>query len=174
MNSKNVARHFAGYLIGFSLFALAIPYGLIKLSSFHPIHLPMVNAARIALTVILGSIGIVFMLWSNSALLILGKGGPTDAFNIAISPRTKHLVVRGPYRYTRNPMVCGAFSCYFSLAIFRNSLQTVLVLIVFFLVIRFLLQKTEEKRLLKDFGQEYEDYRKSTAMIVPWPTKKRY
>jgi len=69
-------------------------------------------------------------------------------------------------------MVFGAFSCYFALAIFRNSLQAVLVLILFFFVIRFYLQKTEEKRLWNDFGQEYEDYRKSTAMIVPWPTKK--
>ena len=171
MNPKNVVRHFAGYLVGLSLFALAIPYGLLKLSSFHPIHLPIVNAARVALAAILGSIGIVFMLWSNSALLVLGKGGPTDAFNIAISPRTKYLVVRGPYRYTRNPMVFGAFSCYFALAIFRNSLQTVLALIAFFLVMRFLLQKTEEKRLLKDFGQEYEEYRTNTPMIVPWPAR---
>ncbi len=172
MNSKNLARHLAGYFIGVSLFALAIPYGLIQLSSFHPIHLPILNAARGAIAVLLGGLGIIFVLWSNSALLILGKGGPTDVFNMAISPRTKHLVVRGPYRYTRNPMVFGAFSCYFALAIFRNSLQAILLLILFFPAIRYFLQKTEEKRLLKDFGQEYQEYRTNTPMIVPWPPKK--
>jgi protein-S-isoprenylcysteine O-methyltransferase Ste14 len=172
MKSKNLARHLAGYFIGLSLFAVAIPYGLIQLSSYHAIHLPILNAARGTIAAFLGCLGIVFVLWSNSALLILGKGGPTDVFNITISPRTKHLIVRGPYRYTRNPMVFGAFSCYFALVIFGDSVQAVLVLILFFFAVRFYLQKTEEKRLLMDFGQEYEEYRNNTSMIVPWPAKK--
>jgi protein-S-isoprenylcysteine O-methyltransferase Ste14 len=28
--------------------------------------------------------------------------------------------------------------------------------------------KMEEKRLLKDFGDQYEEYRKKTSMFIPW------
>jgi len=28
--------------------------------------------------------------------------------------------------------------------------------------------KMEEKRLLKDFGNQYEEYRKKVSMFIPW------
>jgi len=172
VNSRTVARHVFGYLVGIFVFGLAIPYGLFNLAMNHPINLPIGYAARQALALILATIGIFFVLWSNAALLIQGKGGPTDAFNVAISPRTKRLVIRGPYRYTRNPMVFGALSIYFALTVYWDSLQAVLALITFCVIVRFYLRATEEKRLLKDFGQEFEHYRKTTSMIVPWPRRR--
>ena len=168
MNAGTVARYLLGYLIGISVFALAAPFGIYRLAAFHPIPLPVGDAARLAVALILGCVGIIFGVWSNTALFFHGEGGPVDAFNMPISPRTKHLVVQGPYRYTRNPMVFGAFSVYIALAIYWNSLQAVVVLILCLIGATFYLKATEEKRLLKDFGEEFEEYRKRTPMIVPW------
>ena len=176
-----LARYLIGYLIGFCVFFLAIPYGLHAISrGFHAFEtipyltdLPLGGSARLACALIAGSIGLFFLLWSNAALIIQGKGGPTDAFNVAISPRTKHLVVGGPYRYTRNPMVFGAFSFYVALAVYWNSLPALMAPAAFSVAVRFYLRATEEKRLLRDFGKEYEEYRKTVAMIVPWPAGRK-
>jgi protein-S-isoprenylcysteine O-methyltransferase Ste14 len=173
MKAQTIVRHLIGYFIGIFFFLLAIPYGLYCLSKDAcPILLPAGDSLRFVCALILGCVGLVFAFWSNAALLIRGKGGPTDAFNVAISPRTQHLVVTGPYRYTRNPMVFGAFSIYFALALYWNSQSALLVLAAFFIGVHFYLRATEEKRLLRDFGQEYETYRKSVPMIVPRPIRR--
>jgi protein-S-isoprenylcysteine O-methyltransferase Ste14 len=175
MKLLTLARYGAGYLIGFSVFFLAIPYGLSVVTKiFHGAawnHIPLDPSVLLSLSVLFGIGGLFFVLWSNLALLLKGKGGATDVFNVAISPRTKHLVVTGPYRYTRNPMVFGAFSSYGALALYWNSLPTLALVAAFFVTMRYYLKVTEEKRLLKDFGQEYEEYRKRVPMIIPWPFK---
>jgi protein-S-isoprenylcysteine O-methyltransferase Ste14 len=117
-------------------------------------------------------VGVIFAIWSNIDLLRIGKGGPTDIFNIAISPRTKKLVISGPYRYTRNPMVFGMNSIYFAIAVYLNSLISLIFVILFLLVITIYLRLAEEKRLLKDFGNEYLEYKRNVSMIIPFLSKK--
>jgi protein-S-isoprenylcysteine O-methyltransferase Ste14 len=100
-------------------------------------------------------------------LFKIGKGGPTDGFNIAISPRTKNLVVTGPYRLSRNPMVFGAFSVYFAIGLFLFSALVLFTLAVFLGLSVVYLKQTEEKRLTRDFGEAYVAYRKKVPMIFP-------
>jgi protein-S-isoprenylcysteine O-methyltransferase Ste14 len=107
------------------------------------------------------------MIWSNIFLFTIGKGGPADGFNISISPRSKKLVTTGPYRYSRNPMVFGAFSLYTSLGIFLNSVICLIIILIFVFFIIYYLRLSEEKRLLKDFGDEYLDYKNKVPMIFP-------
>lgn len=109
----------------------------------------------------------IYILWSNASLVFTGKGGPADGFNIPVSPRTKKLVTSGIYRYTRNPMIFGALSLYFSLGIFRNSIICITLIFILYFVLIFYLKQTEEKRLLKDFGEEFCEYKKSTPVIIP-------
>ncbi|MFZ5450175.1 MAG: methyltransferase family protein [Thermodesulfobacteriota bacterium] len=158
------ARYALGYLIGVGVFLLVIPYGLYQVAQTFS-----GQGFRLAVALPLGIMGLAFALWSNVALVLQGKGGPTDLFNVAISPRTKYLVVTGPYRYTRNPMVFGAFSFYAALAIYWNSLSALAAVALFFAFIKYYLKEFEEQRLLADFGQEYELYRQQVPMIVPWP-----
>ena len=173
MSSKTqtLARYVAGYAIGFSGFFLAIPYGVYLVAKTFREPTIGDSPIRIVLSALLGLVGLGFALWSNAALLFKGKGGPTDMFNVAITPRTKHLVITGPYRFSRNPMVFGAFSWYFALALYWNSMTAVAVVAALLMLVRFYLKATEEKRLLKDFGTEYEQYRRRVAMIIPWPKK---
>lgn len=98
----------------------------------------------------------------------MGKGGPLEISNIEISPKTKNLVVTGPYRYTRNPMLFGTFLIYLAFSVIINSITSILLVIIFAVFMLTVVVKKEEERLLKDFGAQYEQYRKKTSMIIPW------
>jgi protein-S-isoprenylcysteine O-methyltransferase Ste14 len=169
---KELVRYILGYAIGFSIFILLIPFLLIKLSAVFDLLLrdePIHNISlQVALSAPFFILGTLFLIWSNITLFKIGKGGPTDGFGMAISPRTRKLVIIGPYRYTRNPMVFGAFSAYLALSIFLDSLLCILVLLVFFFIAAMYLRASEEKRLLKDFGNEFAEYKKRVPMIIPF------
>jgi protein-S-isoprenylcysteine O-methyltransferase Ste14 len=171
MELQTLGRYLAGYVVGFSIFFLAIPYGLYLTAKVAGGPSITDSPIRFAVVALFGAVGLVFVVWSNAALLFRGRGGPTDVFNVVITPRTKHLVITGPYRYTRNPMVFGALCWYTALAVFWNSFPALGVVAGLVVVITFYLRNSEEKRLLRDFGAEYEEYCKRVAMIVPWPTK---
>jgi protein-S-isoprenylcysteine O-methyltransferase Ste14 len=174
MKIIEIIRHLFGYIIGGTLFGYLIPFGIYKLSVFsnHFIRIGILENFIIRLlSGLLFLIGLFFAFWSNIYLFGIGGGGPTDAFGVAVSPRTKHLVVEGPYRYSRNPMVFGAFSCYFALAVFFNSIISVAVVILFFCIMIIILKFSEEKRLLRDFGEQYVQYKQKVSMIIPWPKR---
>lgn len=168
---KESLRYIFGYLIGFTIFIVLIPAGFIKLSQFgylfHRTVFISSDTIRYILFAIFFVIGVVFAIWSNLFLYKVGKGGPVDAFGVSISPQTKKLVTTGPYKYCRNPMVFGAFSFYTSLALFLNSLPVFIALIIFICLIIILLKISEEKRLLKDLGDEFLAYKKHVPMIFP-------
>jgi protein-S-isoprenylcysteine O-methyltransferase Ste14 len=169
-NMKDFIRHVIGYIVGSSLFFAVIPFGLFKLSSLDrmiPVEFPAYLSVRLILSLPFFLPGLFFVIWSNVFLFKIGKGGPADGFNVAVSPRTKHLVVTGPYRLSRNPMVLGAFLVYFSIGLFLFSLLCLIVLAVFLGLGVVYLKTTEEKRLRKDFGEAYADYRRNVPMIFP-------
>jgi protein-S-isoprenylcysteine O-methyltransferase Ste14 len=175
-HKRNIIRYILGYVLGPTFFVILIPAGIYYLSSisFSVFQTPIIPdyLARITVSSILLIVGAGYILWSNIYLLLIGKGGPTDILVVAVTPRTKKLVATGPYRNTRNPMVFGAFSLYFSIAIYFDSLGCLLVLaLLFFLVIKFILP-AEEKRLLKDFGDDFLKYKERTSVIIPLPRKK--
>jgi protein-S-isoprenylcysteine O-methyltransferase Ste14 len=174
---KDIIRHILGYAIGITIFAFLIPLGLIDLSKIdhHVLKVVLIDSEllRILISLPFFLVGVVFMIWSNIFLFMVGKGGPADGFNVSISPRTKKLVITGPYRYSRNPMVFGAFSLYISLGIFLNSVICLLVILIFIFVIVYFLRLTEEKRLLKDFGDEYLNYKSRVPMIFPGKTMRK-
>ena len=173
MNRQSLMRHILGYSIGFSLFVVGIPFGLYlisaKLDPYFPVHLIGMTELRIFVWLLLGSIGLMFMVWSNLLLFIVGKGGPADVFGVTVSPQTRTLVTSGPYRYTRNPMAFGSLMFYFAVAFFLNSLICLGTLTVVLVGATIYLKRVEEKRLLRDFGDAYEQYRDSVPMLIPFP-----
>ncbi|TAL33205.1 MAG: isoprenylcysteine carboxylmethyltransferase family protein [Spirochaetes bacterium] len=176
MNAVTIVRHIAGYAVGISIFFMLIPWGLLLLSIHADpvigVGIFEVSIVRTVVSALILTPGVVFMLWSNAALFLIGKGGPTDGLGIAISPRTRHLVIRGPYRYSRNPMVFGALSGYFAFAVYLDSAAALLTLAAFVPLIVAYLKATEEKRLERDFGEEYRAYRRRVSMIFPLPPRR--
>jgi protein-S-isoprenylcysteine O-methyltransferase Ste14 len=79
----------------------------------------------------------------------------------------KQLVVRGPYRYVRNPMISGVV-----LVVFGESLvllsSTILGWAVTFLAINFVyIPLLEEPMLSARFGESYEEYRRNVPRLIP-------
>ena len=169
---KDTLRHILGYTLGGTCFLFLAPYGLYSLSesgvSIAGDHLFRSDLLRYGLTVLFFIPGLVFAAWSNIYLNVVGKGGPVDAFNIPLSPRSRVLLTSGPYRYTRNPMVFGAVCLYTSVSLFLNSLPCLMAIAGFLLLLTVYVKIFEEPRLLRDFGKEYEEYRKRVSMIFPF------
>jgi hypothetical protein len=74
----------------------------------------------------------------------------------------------GPYKYTRNPMLFGTLLMYLAFALFINSITSVVLVGAIFTFMLTVVVKMEEKRLLNDFGNQYEEYRKKVSKFIPW------
>jgi protein-S-isoprenylcysteine O-methyltransferase Ste14 len=127
---------------------------------------------RWVIIIILLVIGLIYGIWSVIIQDTIGQGGPLEIGNIEISPKTKNLVVSGPYKYTRNPMLFGTLLIYLAFALFINSITSVVLVSAIFVFMLTVVVKMEEKRLLKDFGNQYEEYRKTVSMFIPWFQRK--
>ena len=173
--TRKTLQHIIGYLIGGSPFLIGIPCGLFRVSrSFDhliDIQLIPISVLRLALAVILLLLGLLFAFWSSVVQNMVGKGGPLQVANIEVSPKTQNLVVTGPYRYTRNPMLFGACAIYYAVAIYLNSVIAIAMVTLFMTFMLIFVKLTEEPRLLKDFGSDYKEYRRRVSMFVPWIPK---
>ena len=146
----------AGYLLGGLMFVVLIPT-IMWLVSGMPDMAVHIGACRAVATGILMLGGLSFSIWTIVYMKTRGKGNPLDAFGKEIGPRTQHLMTDGPYRLNRNPMLTGTLTYLASFLIWLWTWQAVVVWVVFF-VVMYIQVLTEEKRLRKDFGEEYDAY----------------
>jgi len=70
----------------------------------------------------------------------------------------KELVVRGLYRYTRNPMYVGVFTAITGMAILLGSVLLLAYLLLVFSLMHLFVTRYEEPHLRRVFGAAYEDY----------------
>jgi protein-S-isoprenylcysteine O-methyltransferase Ste14 len=176
MATKRTLQYILGYVIGGLLFLVLIPWGLGRVSRAfdHLIGIQLIPVAglRVTAAVILSLFGLLFALWANFVQNTIGKGGPLEVAGLEVSPKTQNLVVTGPYKYTRNPMLFGACVYYYAVAIYLNSVIAVAIVALFMTFMLIFVKLTEERRLLKEFGSEYEEYRQRVSMFVPWIQKR--
>lgn len=161
-------REITGYLLGGLMFVLLIPT-LMWLASGRP-ELSAVSLPRMIIALMLAVLGLSLSIWSIVYMRRKGDGNPMDAFGHEVAPRTKHLMTEGPYRLSRNPMLSGSFIFYAGVCCWLWTWQALLVFVVF-IAIMLLQVFSEEKRLCRDFGEEYEDYCRRTGRF--WPKRFR-
>jgi protein-S-isoprenylcysteine O-methyltransferase Ste14 len=77
----------------------------------------------------------------------------------------KKLVITGPYRYMRNPMITGALLLLLSEALWFLSWPIAAWMILFFVGNVIYIPLVEEKGLKKRFGDEYLEYK---ALVPRW------
>lgn len=97
------------------------------------------------------------------ALVGRGTPAPFDA------PRL--LVVRGPYRYVRNPMYWGAALVLFGAAFFYQSSALVAYAVFFLGSCHLFVVLCEELILMEKFGRSYEDYCRRVNRWLPRKTR---
>lgn len=152
-------RDFIGYFLGLVLFVGLMP-ALMWLASGRPeFWSEVMGRELIAWGLML--CGLMLSIWTIVYMKYHGKGNPMDAFGHEVAPRTQNLMTDGPYRINRNPMLTGTLIYLAGFAIWLWSWQALMVWIFFF-AIMFIQVLSEERRLHRDFGKEYDAYCRHT------------
>jgi protein-S-isoprenylcysteine O-methyltransferase Ste14 len=85
------------------------------------------------------------------------------SYNTTFKPsgNPSSLVTKYLYRHSRNPIYLGDFLIALGSATILSSLSAFIAPLIFFLVVNTIIIPFEENRLQKNFGSEYERYKKS-------------
>jgi len=116
------------------------------------------------LGLVLIALGTIFYLWCAWDFAMAGKGTPAP-----IDP-PKELVVRGLYKYVRNPMYVGIISVLLGETFLFNSKRLLEYAAGGFLLILLFVIFYEEPALTKKFGESYKKYSSEVPRFIPrWP-----
>ena len=105
-----------------------------------------------------------------SALMLLAAVLQTDVFHfvglrqIVSDEKKGNLITSGLYRYVRHPLYTfGLLILWLSPSMTVNSLIVYISLTIYILVGAYF----EERKLLREFGQAYAEYKNVTPMLIP-------
>ena len=108
------------------------------------------------------ALGLLLAIWSVKTFYTKGGEGTPGPWR-----PVSNLIISGPYRYVRNPMILGVVG----LLLFESALFTSIPLLiwtaVFFVGNIIYFKFIEEKELIKRFGADYEDYKNIVPMLFP-------
>jgi protein-S-isoprenylcysteine O-methyltransferase Ste14 len=111
-------------------------------------------------TLLIG-LGLFFVVWTVSLLATTGRG------TVAPWDPTSRLVVRGPYRHVRNPMISGVACVVLGEAALLGSVSLLIWFGAFVAVNAVYLPLVEEPGLVRRFGADYEAYRAHVPRWLP-------
>jgi protein-S-isoprenylcysteine O-methyltransferase Ste14 len=149
---------YAALFIGFVLVYLPS-----RFLSWSGIAAPATTGAPQIAGMTMVTIGTVIALWCVCTFVFIGKGTPAP-----FDPPRK-LVIRGPYRFVRNPMYIGAGMTLAGTALYYQSLSILFYAGLFFLITHLFVVLYEEPILRRTFGDQYEAYYRRTRRW--WPKR---
>jgi protein-S-isoprenylcysteine O-methyltransferase Ste14 len=106
-------------------------------------------------------IGFGLAIWTVRLFLKFGNGTPAPW-----EPPQK-LVIRGPYRHVRNPMITGVLFMLLAEAMLLQSWPLALWMGIFFIINAFYFPLVEEKGLEKRFADDYRRYKANVPRWIP-------
>lgn len=113
------------------------------------------------------AIGVFLSGWS--ILIFVGEKGTPVPFN-----PPPGLVVKGPYAYSRNPMMAGLFFQFFGLGFLLGSIGLAFIVTPALIVASVIgLKRVEEPELERRLGAAYVEYKRTTPMFFPRPRRAR-
>jgi protein-S-isoprenylcysteine O-methyltransferase Ste14 len=125
---------------------------------------PALGAVQVT-GLVIAIVGAATALWCVLTFAILGRGTPAP-----FDP-PRRLVVRGPYRFVRNPMYIGAAVALTGAAVYYQSLPLFAYVALFALATHLFVIWYEEPSLARAFGADYAAYRARVRRWLPnWPT----
>jgi protein-S-isoprenylcysteine O-methyltransferase Ste14 len=98
------------------------------------------------------------------------KGVKETTLKVAETHRAEKIITSGVYATVRHPQYLGGLLAHVGIA-FLMSAWYVLISTPLMMVLVYLISWKEEKELIKEFGKEYEDYRKKVPMFIPRPRR---
>jgi protein-S-isoprenylcysteine O-methyltransferase Ste14 len=148
---------YATLFIGFLL--LYLPARLLHFTGIHrPAHLTALEVTGL----LIGTLGALLALWCVTAFFSIGKGTPAP-----FDP-PRRLVIRGPYRFLRNPMYLGAGIALAGAALLYHSLALFAYAVAFLVSFHLFVVFYEEPHLRRIFGNDYAAY--CAHVHRWWPT----
>ncbi|CAB5115467.1 hypothetical protein D3OALGA1CA_2238 [Olavius algarvensis associated proteobacterium Delta 3] len=105
--------------------------------------------------------GIFLAAWSARVIVAVGEGTP------APWEPTRKLVIAGPYRYVRNPIITGVLLILIGETILWNTWALFLWAVVFFVANLIYFPVVEENGLEQRFGEEYLAYKAHVPRWIP-------
>ena len=106
-------------------------------------------------------VGLVLFAASLRQFAVRGKG------TLAPWDPPKHLVVEGPYRYVRNPMISGVVFLLFGEALTLRSWPHGQWALLFLAINLVYIPLLEEPQLERRFGASYREYRQHVGRLLP-------
>ena len=139
--------------------------GLEPLGGIDASATPLLAARTLGALVFLA--GLALFTWSVLLFARVGRG------TLAPWDPTRRLVVVGPYRHVRNPMISAVATMLAGEALFFVSGRIALWLLLFVAINHTYFLLIEESGLVHRFGEEYERYRAAVPRWLPrrrgWP-----
>jgi len=120
-----------------------------------------IGTASFWIGVLLLCAGLTLAVWTVTLFMHFGQGTP------APWDPPKKLVVRGPYRYVRNPMITSVMFMLLAEALLFRSWPLAGWLIIFFLANAIYFPLVEERGLKKRFGEDYLQYQANVPRWFP-------
>ncbi len=113
------------------------------------------------LALMLIAVGVAVLIRCIADFARIGRGtlAPVDP--------PKELVVRGLYRYVRNPMYVGVLGVLLGEAALFQSVALLTYTAIWFLFVNLFVILYEEPTLRRRFGESYEQYRRSVGRWIP-------
>jgi protein-S-isoprenylcysteine O-methyltransferase Ste14 len=94
------------------------------------------------------------------------KGVREITLRTAETHRTERIVTTGVYSVVRHPQYLGGLLAHIGISFLLSAWYSLLVTPLV-TVLLLLISKKEEEELIREFGREYEDYRRMVSMFIP-------
>jgi protein-S-isoprenylcysteine O-methyltransferase Ste14 len=101
--------------------------------------------------IVMSAVGTLGKEWSVTARLVEGH----------------RLATAGPYRFIRHPIYTGMLGMLLATGLAISHGASLLIAVVVFFTGTIIRMRVEERLLREQFGQEFEDYRKQVAALIP-------
>lgn len=157
-----ISRHVLPILVFPTMVTVVVPLLLTLWAG--PSSTPLVGPLpAIALTVGLALVaaGLFLISWTVGLFHRRGRG------TLAPFDPPEQLVVHGPYRHVRNPMISGVLGVLLGESIALLSPVLLAWFVVFFALNALLFPLWEEPQLTRRFGSEYEEYCRNVPRWLP-------
>jgi len=112
--------------------------------------------------VLFASVGLALMGWTMRLFAAKGGGGTPAPWD-----PIRNLIVLGPYRHVRNPMLIGVVLVLLAEAFLLRSLPVFLWAVAFAVANSVYFARFEEPQLERRFGQAYRDYKHRVPRWIP-------
>lgn len=158
-------RHLLSFLVAPVTMTLVIPALIVYGAR---VSAPQWDSATKTALAVVGAVliagGVAMLFWTVYLFDRVGKGtlGVGEVLGQPVN-----LVVRGPYRHVRNPMISGVVAILLGEAAVFASGWLLLWAIVFFTALTTFIQRWEEPHLAQRFGEEYVTYRRNVPRWIP-------